>query len=121
MAESLFAHVSRRIDPLVAVKLLDTAVWALLAGCILALPITALLHRFDWAVILAAIIVVECGELALNRGRCPLIDLAARFTDERADNFDIYLPNWLARHNKAIFGTLFVINELIVLWCRWLE
>src|SRR5436309_8834334 len=25
----------------------------------------------------------------------------------------------LARHNKAIFGTLFAVNELIVLW-RWL-
>jgi len=29
----------------------------------------------------------------------------------------IYLPNWLANRNKAIFGTLFVVNELIVLWC----
>jgi hypothetical protein len=43
---------------------------------------------------------------------------AARFTESRADNFDIYLPNWLARHNKTVFGTLFVFNELIVLWFR---
>jgi len=105
---------------LTAIKLLHTVLWALLAGCIVALPITALLHRFDWTVILTAIMAVECGVLALNRGRCPLTNLAARFTDERTDNFDIYLPNWLARHNKAIFGTLFVVNELIVLWC-WLE
>jgi hypothetical protein len=77
------------------------------------------MHRFDWAAILTAIILVECGVLALNRGRCPLTAVAARFTDERADNFDIYLPGWLARHNKAIFGTIFVANELIVLW-RWL-
>jgi hypothetical protein len=58
--------------------------------------------------------------VALNKERCPLADLAARLTDERADNFDIYLPNWLARHNKAIFGTLFVVNELTVLWF-WLK
>ena len=38
----------------------------------------------------------------------------------RASNFDIYLPKWLGSHNKTIFGTLFVINELIVLWC-WLK
>jgi hypothetical protein len=119
MADSFFAHVSRQINPLVAVKLLHTAVWALLAGCILALPVTALMHRFDWGVILTVIILVECGVLALNSGRCPLTDVAARFTGERADNSDIYLPNWLARHNKAIFGTIFVANELIVLWC-WL-
>ena len=43
--------------------------------------------------------------------------LAARFTYDRADNFDIYLPKLLARHNQAILGTLFVIGELIVLWC----
>jgi hypothetical protein len=79
----------------------------------------ALMHRFDWAAILTAVILAECSVLALNHGRCPLTDVAARFTDQRADNFDIYLPNWLARNNKAIFGTIFVANELIVLWC-WL-
>ena len=89
-----------------------------MAGCILTLPIAGAMRRFDWAMILTALILVECGVLALNRGRCPLTDLAAHFTDKQADNFDIYLPNWLARHNKAIFGTLFVVNELIVLWCR---
>src|SRR5579863_1142965 len=114
------ANRSRRVNALVAIKLLHTAVWAVLAGCILALPITALLHRFDWAIILTVIIVAECSVLALNRGRCPLTGLAARFTADRADNFDIYLPNWVARHNKATFGTLFAINELIVLWC-WLK
>jgi hypothetical protein len=118
MMGSVFSRASRRVNPLVTIKLVHTAIWALLAGCILALPTTALLHRFDWAVILTAIILVECGVLALNRGRCPLTDVAARFTDERAGNFDIYLPNWLASHNKTIFGTLFVVNELIVLWCR---
>jgi hypothetical protein len=60
----------------------------------------------------------ECLVLAVNRGRCPLTNLAARYTDERAANFDIYLPEWLARHNKSIFGLLFVAGELVLLW-RW--
>lgn len=34
-------------------------------------------------------------------------------------DFDIYLPNWLARRNKLIFGALFVAGELFVLGC-WL-
>jgi hypothetical protein len=103
---------------LTAIKLFHTVIWAVLAGCILALPITGLMHRFDWAVALTVLVLVECAVLVLNRGRCPLSDLAARFADERADNFDIYLPKWLARHNKTIFGTLFVVNGLVVLWCR---
>jgi len=98
---------------------LHSAIWAFFVGCILALPIAGLMHRFDWAAILTVLILVECGVLALNRGRCPLTNWAGRFTDERGDNFDIFLPEWLARHNKAIFGTLFVFNEFIVLCC-WL-
>jgi len=104
---------------LAAIKLLHTAVWAVLAGSILALPVAAFMRRFSWALVLTALIVCECAVLAANGGRCPMTDWAARFTQDRSANFDIYLPNWLARHNKAIFGTLFVVNELIVLW-RWL-
>ena len=104
---------------LVAIKLLHTAIWAVLAGSILALPVAAFTRHFRWALMLTAFVVCECGMLAANRGRCPLTDWAARFTENRTANFDIYLPNWLARNNKAIFGTLFAVNELIVLW-RWL-
>jgi hypothetical protein len=104
---------------LTAIKLLHTAIWAFIGGCILALPIAGLMHRFDWAVTLTVLILVECGALALNGGRCPLTNWAGRFTDERRDNFDIFLPEWLARWNKVIFGTLFVVNTLIVLFC-WL-
>ncbi len=104
---------------LAAIKLLHTAVWAVLAGSILALPVAAYTRHFRWALMLTAFVVCECAVLAANRGRCPPTDRAARFTEDRAANFDIYLPNWLARNNKAIFGTLFALNGLIVLW-RWL-
>jgi hypothetical protein len=50
----------------------------------------------------------------------PLSSLAGRYTEERADNFDIYLPLWLARRNKTIFGTLFVVGELFVLGQWWI-
>jgi len=42
--------------------------------------------------VLTGLVLVECVILAANRGHCPLTDLAGRYTDERADNFDIYLP-----------------------------
>jgi hypothetical protein len=49
--------------------------------------------------------------------RCPLTPLAARYTDDRSDNFDIYLPLWLARYNKQIFGPLFLVATLFaILW-----
>jgi hypothetical protein len=98
-------------------------VWAFFVGCIVAVPVTALLRRFRWAFILSGLILLECGVLALNGGRCPLTDLAARYTNDRAANFDIYLPVWLAQYNKVIFGVLFIMGEVVLLGCwarrRW--
>jgi hypothetical protein len=36
------------------------------------------------------------------------------YTAERADNFDIYMPLWLARQNKTIFGALFIGGEVVL-------
>jgi len=105
---------------LTAIKLLHTAIWAFLAASVLALPVVGVLRRFRWAAILTVIVLLECGVLAVNGGRCPLTDVAARYTLDGASNFDIYLPNWLAQHNKVVFGWLFVAGELIVVGC-WLK
>ena len=100
---------------LVIVKLAHTLAWASFAGCIMGLPIAALAGRFRLAALFASATLVETGILAANGWRCPLTDIAARFTDDRRENFDIYLPRWLARHNKAIFGTAFIAGGLIAL------
>lgn len=105
---------------LTAIKLLHTVIWAFLAASILALPVLAMFRRFRGAAILTVIVLLECVVLAANKGRCPLTDLAARYTVDRRYNFDIYLPNWLAEHNKLVFGLLFVAGELVVVGC-WLR
>src|SRR4051794_9594082 len=92
---------------LITVKLLHTAVWLFFVGCILSIPLAAAQRRFAVAELLAALVLLECAVLACNGGRCPLTDLASRYTEGRCANFDIYLPEWLARHNKTIFGALF--------------
>lgn len=104
---------------LTGIKLLHTAIWALMAACVLALPVLGWVKRFDWALGATVLILGECAVLAMNRGRCPLTDVAARYTDDRTDNFDIYLPRWLARYNKEIFGTIFLAGEVFVIW-RWM-
>ena len=103
---------------LVVIKLLHTAVWLFLEGCIVAIPFAGVRREYRSAAGLIGLVLVECAVLATNRGRCPLTDLAARYTEERKANFDIYLPLWLARHNKTIFGALFAAAVLFVL-ARW--
>jgi len=108
------------VSVLTVIKLLHTVIWALLAATILALPIAGVLRRFRWAAILTVIVLLECAVLAVNGGRCPLSDWAIRFTADRGSNFDVYLPNWLAQHNKVVFGVLLVAGELVVVgnWLR---
>ena len=98
---------------LAVVKMAHTVVWALFAVGILAIPVVALAHYFQLAAWLTAAVLVEVVVLFANRWRCPLSDVAARFTADRADNFDIYLPLVLARYNKQIFGPLFVVGAAI--------
>jgi hypothetical protein len=105
---------------LTAIKVLHTVVWALLAGAIVALPFLAAQGAFRGAAILSIVILIEIIVLLANGWRCPLTDLAAKYTADRAPNFDIYMPNWLARHNKTIFGALFLVNEAILL-AEWLR
>lgn len=60
------------------------------------------------------------ARMARSGWRCPLNPIAARYTEDRRDNFDIFLPEWLARHNKTIFGILCVGGLLYTgyLWLR---
>ncbi|MEQ1519629.1 MAG: hypothetical protein ABL931_24405 [Usitatibacteraceae bacterium] len=97
---------------------MHTVVWAIFAGCIVAIPVASIYGEHRVAAWLAAIVAGEVAVLVLNNMRCPLTGIAARFTEDRRDNFDIYLPEWLARHNKLIFGWLYVAG-LVFAFLRW--
>ena len=95
-----------------AVRIVDTIAWAFFAGCIVAIPVCASQDRFRAVLVLSALVSVELVVLALNAGACPLTAVVARYTEDRRPNFDICLPEWLARYNKPIFGTLLLLGLL---------
>ncbi len=107
-----------RRPALTAIKIAHTIAWAFFAGCIIAIPLASWHGDHRAAMWLAAIVMVEVLVLAINSWRCPLTAVAARYTDDRRDNFDIYLPVWLARHNKLIFGALYLAGVAFAL-ARW--
>lgn len=102
-----------------AVRLLHTLAWAFFAACVVAIPVAAWAGRIAIAARLIGIVFVEVLILAANAWSCPLTAVAARYTDDRRANFDIYLPEWLARHNKSIFGALYVAGAVMTA-VRWL-
>jgi hypothetical protein len=102
------------------VKVIHTLAWAIFAGCILTIPVLAWRGQFGSVVVLTILVFIEIAVLIANEWRCPLTNVAARYTDDRSDNFDIYLPLWLARNNKLIFGWLFAV-VLVFALALWLE
>jgi hypothetical protein len=98
------------------IKLAHTLIWALLASCILAIPVFSYAGRFLVSSVLIAVVTLEVMVIVFNRWNCPLTGIAARYTDDRQDNFDIYLPLWLAKYNQIIFGVLFVAGALYTLF-----
>jgi hypothetical protein len=105
----------RSARALTVIRMLHTTIWGFFASSIVAIPIATLRGELDAALWMSLFVWGEVGVLLLNRMRCPLTIVAARYTDDRADNFDIYLPRWLARHNQLIFGTLFVGSQILLL------
>ena len=103
-----------------AVKLAHTAIWAFFVACIFSIPLLVASSRLRLAAIFAAVVAVEVVVLLWNGLRCPLTDVAGRYTTDRRANFDIYLPEWLARHNKVVFGALYVASVGYLL-LRWLS
>jgi hypothetical protein len=99
-----------------AIKLIHTLVWTIFAGSILAILVFAFigLPQVAWGLI--GFVSLEVVVLVANRMRCPLTDVAGRYTSDRQDNFDIYLPLWLARHNKQVFGGLYVAGIVYGAW-----
>jgi len=102
-----------------AIKLAHTVAWAFFVAAIVAVPVAAWYNRFGWALLAALVVAGEVAILVLNGMKCPLTPIAARYTSDRRDNFDIYLPLFVARYNKQIFGTLYVAG-LVFLFVRWI-
>ena len=100
------------------IKTVHTLVWIFFVLCIFAIPVMSWRGNDGLAALFVAIVAIEVAVLALNKWRCPMTPLAARFTQNRTPNFDIYLPPWLARYNKQIFGSIYAAGTVFafVMW-----
>jgi hypothetical protein len=65
------------------------------------------IDKYVWIGI--ALILGEGILLLIFKKMCPLTIIARKYSDSDKDNFDIYLPNWLAKYNKLIYTTFFII------------
>ncbi len=106
-----------KVRTLTLIKLLHTAVWAVMAASTIFLVYCGVVDHIWWLTWAAMVLMLgESTVIMLNSWVCPLTPIAARHTDRRGPNFDIYLPRWLAKYNKHIFGPLLAIGVGLVVW-----
>ncbi len=106
---------------LVIVKLVHTFIWALFVGMIGFVLYAGIVDMMTRSVLVCAgALAVESAVIVACGWRCPLTLLAYRYTDDRTSAFDIYLPEWLAEHNKTIFGGMYGVG-LVLLTYRLLS
>jgi hypothetical protein len=102
---------------LIGIKLLHTSVWVFFNLVLIYLYYAAITNQIGlWFWLGIAAFAIEFAVLLIYRWNCPLTFWARNFSDSRMDNFDIYLPNWLARHNKTIYSIL--IGVLFIIFIR---
>lgn len=101
---------------LTAIKVLHTLIWCFFVSVIFYILYAGIWNRiniFTWVAI--GLVIGEGMVLLLFKMSCPLTVLARKYSDSTKDNFDIFLPNWLARYNKRIFTSLYLMGVMIIL------
>jgi len=99
------------------IKTIHTAIWIFYNVVIFYLLYAVIAGKIDkWIWIGLGLFVFEVIVLLIFKMKCPLTIIARRYSDSDKHNFDIYLPNWLAKHNKIIYFSLLVIIILMLIY-----
>lgn len=96
---------------IVVVKSGHTVIFLGMAACVFHILYAGLTGSVSTLTMISiAVILFEGLVLLVNRGRCPLTDLAESLGSEHGSVSDIFLPAWFTPHIPAVFSTLFVIG-----------
>ncbi|MDX5419598.1 MAG: hypothetical protein LPK09_10310 [Hymenobacteraceae bacterium] len=102
---------------LLLIKLVHTLIWVFFNVVIFYLLYAVITNRIDkWVWICLGLIALEGLVLLVFKKMCPITVVARRYSDSTRDNFDIFLPNWLARYNKEIYTTIVIISVFILIY-----
>ena len=103
-------------NKLLLIKLIHTLIWlffVIVIFYILYSGITNNITIYTWIGI--GLVIGEGIVLVLFKMFCPLTIIARKYSNSQKANFDIFLPNYLAKNNKLIFTTIYLVGLLIVL------
>ncbi len=103
-------------NSLLTIKTIHTLIWLFFVVVIFYILYSGIFNVitiYTWIGI--GLIIMEGIVLLIFKMFCPLTILARKYSDSQKENFDIFLPNWLAKNNKLIFTTIFIIGLIMVI------
>jgi hypothetical protein len=100
---------------LVVIKMIHTLVWIFFNVVIFYFLYAVVADKIDkWVWICLSLILLEGLVLLVFRNICPITMVAREYSESDKANFDIYLPNWLAKYNKRIYTAIVLVAVLIL-------
>ena len=99
------------------IKTIHTVIWVFFNLVIFYIVFAVFTNRIDTRLwICYGLIILEGITLLLFRLYCPLTVWARKYSDSTKDNFDIYLPEWLAKYNKVIYISILAVPTIFLLY-----
>jgi hypothetical protein len=98
------------------IRIIHSAVWVVMVAAIAHLLFIGVTGKFHWSFWISfGLLIIEGITLLLNKGSCPFTLMAKSETPTYQDGDDIFLPVWVAKHNKLIFGSILALALILIL------
>jgi len=102
---------------LFVIKLIHSVIWLILASATFYVLYSGVFNHITTYTWIAIAMIIGEGVVILGfKWNCPLTGMARKYSDSQKDNFDIFLPNWIAKYNKMIFTTIFLTGIILILY-----
>lgn len=99
------------------IKILHTCIWIFFNLVMAYLVYAIFFGEIDiWVWIGFGLFILEAIVLLAWKMSCPLTVMARRYSNSTRENFDIYLPNWLAKYNKRIYTSILVLLLIVFIY-----
>lgn len=102
---------------LTLIKIIHTLIWVFFNVVIIYMLYAVLVNKLDgWLWIGYGLFILEGITLLVFKFFCPLTIMARKYSHSSKDNFDIYLPNWLAKYTKLIYTSILAVIIIITIY-----
>ena len=102
---------------LIIIKTTHTVIWLFFNVVIFYMLYAVIANKIDrWLWIGYGLFILEGITLLAYKLYCPLTIMARKYSKSTEDNFDIYLPNWLAKYTKLIYTSILLIIIIITIY-----